>query len=700
MHHIRLQAVDSRYATDAELKAARINPDQLPIGIDGQPARLVTHQAYTVRALRSGHAPIILNEAMTGDGKTMAGRFQLMTERWRSFALFPTNALAYDQQASFRELSELWQPPVWNGKMPRERLISAYEIDQFSFGDTVDVSRKDEIQAMLTRRDYILTNPDIFHLIMNFAYKQRGEASDFMPNFVAQRFKLYIFDEFHLFGVAEIASVMIAMLLIRRLRSESDPARFLFLSATPQKMLQQLADRIGLAYEAPIKGEYAHGETEPPLYYRRILRQVDLYLHTGTLEDWVRANFETVIKPFFAEQRPAAKGIIIANSVATAHRVYAYLMPLCNTLGIRVGINTGLTPKADRTTHFDLLIATSTVDVGVDFKINFLVFESRDAASHTQRLGRLGRHTADVDGNPFQTYQAYALLPAWVIEGLMNDFGYGDSIRRDVYKERLEGYFAPSQQFASYIYHWAGIQAGKVLAELKRNELYTQYSITREELKAEFKNIFGNSVQKYWSLSKEGSQEKIRVASTFRASSPFTALVQDPQTNSREIVSYNLMSLLRRAELFALPIDNLLKQAQQRGQNTASLTKTEPLAAYQLRSWLDDYRKISIRLDRDFMLEWDEQVETLNRLQIECAGIPELSKLNNELYGRKMVVFPIVDQDPYTVRRMLRLGIDTELFEFIANNGVKGTMAFGRDALMLDSVYQRRRSSNQDPLIW
>jgi hypothetical protein len=282
----------------------------------------------------------------------------------------------------------------------------------------------------------------------------------------------------------------------------------------------------------------------------------------------------------------------------------------------------------------------------------------------------------------------------------MHDFGSGDSVSRKHYGERLASYFAPSQQFASYLYRWAGVQAGKVLAELSQKELYTQYRLTREELETEFKSIFGKSVSKYFGLNKAGANKTMQAASAFRGGSPFMALVQDPETNSGEIVSYNLMALLRRAALQALPVDELLKQARQRGQNTKSLQDNQALAAYRLLGWNDDYRQISIRIDRDFLEGWDTQVCELNRFMIECAGIPELKALNDDLYQRLLVAFLIKDKDPYTVKRALRLGVEIELFVFTANNGVTGTITFGRDALLVDSVYSRRKSSTEDPVIW
>jgi len=51
-----------------------------------------------------------------------------------------------------------------------------------------------------------------------------------------------------------------------------------------------------------------------------------------------------------------------------------------------------------------LVIGTSAVDVGVDFRIHLLIFEAGDSAIFVQRLGRLGRHSG------FSTTQSLCLL--------------------------------------------------------------------------------------------------------------------------------------------------------------------------------------------------------------------------------------------------------------------------------------------------
>lgn len=689
MHHLCLQAVDSRLATSDEYETAGIDIQQIPTDAAGQHWRLTGHQAATVAALRYGTAPIVINRAMTGDGKTLAGRFLLFNDKHRTLAMYPTNELAHDQAQSFDELLAMWHPPRWGKRLPSKRLINAQEIDAFSFGDEGSATRMERLKGMLTRREYVLTNPDIFHLIMNFAYQQQGVAADLLPTYVAERFPLFVFDEFHLFGVEQTASVMIAILLLERLMRDVEPPRFLFLSATPQTQLTALAGQIGWDYDL-IEGEYEHGRLNPSDNHRRILRETDLYLYAGPLEDWVTEHWVSQILPFFQAQAPAAKGLIIANSVATAHRIYHHLTPLCQQADIHLGLNTGITPKADRSRDFDLLVATSTVDVGVDFKINFLVFESRDAASHQQRLGRLGRHEADRNGTAFQAFEAHALLPPWTLDGLIDAFPDGSAVSREVYATKLTKYFAPLQQFEPYIQRWAGIQAAHVLRQLSDKTLRTQYQSVRQDLETDYQSLFGRSVRKYFALHRDGRRATLETASSFRGGSGFTALVKDPSTPSQQVMSYNLLTLLRRAELQAVSIDEMLQQSQQ----APALRKTKPLAAYRLLGWRDDYRSIVLELDQKLNEENYNTAIEQNRFRISCVGIPELRILNEALYERTLVSFFIVDKDPDLVRRLLRLGYQLDLLAFRALGNVTGTVAFGRDALLLDSVYRQRRNTD------
>ena len=694
MHMIMLQSVDSRQATPEELDAAKITPEQIPSGWDG----MMAHQAATVRALRFGDAPIVINRAMTGDGKTFAGQFMLFNERWETFAMYPTNELARDQQRGLEDILTKWLPPRWSRKL-QYHVVNAAQMDELQ--EAVDnTSRMDALERLLNS-DAILTNPDIFHLAAQFAYTNYGAARDIILGDLADRYRLFVFDEFHLFGTPQIASVIIAMLLMLEITKGKKPPRFLFLSATPRDQLIQLAKTAGLEIENVGK-EYQHGYSEPLPGWRRILQPVALTLHVGQLETWVDEHLHDVILQFFANYRPGAKGVIIANGVATAQRTYQKLQTLCQEARIRLGINTGITPLSERgtTEDYDLIVATSTIDVGVDFRINLLIFESVDAASHKQRLGRLGRHAMDRNDTPFEYFEAHAILPDWVVEAVKTKYPAEQSVSREDYHATLEEVFTPLQEFDTYIQKWAGVQAAHVLDQLKKYDIRTQYAHIAKRLFENYKKLFPGGVKKFLMLRDDGKDATLDAARSFRGGSPFTALVLDLSTQNKEVVSYNLVTLLRHAELEGMEMGEMLRHAEQQGQNRKTLERSKPLAAYRLHDWLPQPRSVQIYLDASLGEEQLEVVIEMTGFHFDVPDVPELRRLNRKLETQHLVALLLRDQDPEAVRKRLRLGFQLELFKFSSANGVEGCVAFGRHALLLDSAWSRRkRSSNSAPII-
>lgn len=690
MHTIRLKAADSRIATAEELDEAKIAPEHYPKGW----RQIMAHQAATVRALRFGTAPIIINQAMTGDGKSFAGQFMLFNEaNWRTFIMYPTNELAADQNRSLQKLLADWTPLQG---LPDIQPVNAAKIDQIQ--TRLESSRMEALDELVPG-DLLLTNPDIFHLIMQFAYTQYGTTPDWMLGKVSRRYRLFVFDEFHLFGAAQSAAVMIALLLIKTITAPERPSRFLFLSATPQRTLETLAAKAELPIEI-ISGSYCatDGSLPPEDGWRRILQSVELTLHEGRLEEWVREHLEDVILAFFKHHRPGAKGVIIANSVATAHRIYDLLLPVGQTNGIRVEANTGLIPPSQRGRDFDLLVATSTVDVGVDFRINLLIFESPDANTHFQRLGRLGRHEQDNQGNTFERFEAHALLPEWVIKSVMDKFPVGASVSRKDYEDVVRAAMTEPQQFELYPRKWAGIQAGHVLSQLRIPVIRSQYEAYTPVLRDVYWKLFGGSLNRFRAVRDEQPTIFDAVRS-FRGSSSFTALVLDvsPLRETSEVQSYNLVSLLLRGDLEAVEIDDLLQLAINQGKDVRTLKRGNPLAAYKLRGWRDKAREISIVYGQELPAEREVVTECQSiRLHVpDNAGVG-LAKLNDKLSARTLATFFIPNQDHYTVRRMLKLGMQIELFAFTSLDNVQGCVAFGQDALLLDSAWRRQKNRAAD----
>jgi CRISPR-associated endonuclease/helicase Cas3 len=439
-------------------------------------------------------------------------------------------------------------------------------------------------------------------------------------------------------------------------------------------------------------------------------------LYSGGLEDWCRAHVEDVILRFFREQRQdsaGAKGVIIANSVATAHRIGEFLKPICEAHGISVGLNTGLTPKAERAMDCDLLVGTSTIDVGVDFKISLLIFESRDAASHMQRLGRLGRHEADKDGRPFQHFEAHGLVPPWVVERVVNEmkekFSADAPMDRVSYDGLIREHFQPPQVFEKYVRRWAGVQAGQVLRSLRSPEIRVQYADIVPKLVDHYVELFRHSVTKtFQNLVKEQKNSIIEAASSFRGDSPFTALLRDvrKKEGSSGFVAYNLLTLLRNADLHWLSwyeAEHEYQEIRQSSPSWAALRRGEPLGAFRLKGWLEKRREIGLTLDREPDLAQREQVVELSGFRFDVlGGFDGGMRVGDELQARTMVCFLIPDHRPDEVRRMCHLGMEVELLrvKVIGLGDSPWTAAFGRDALLLDSVWIRRRSDTDKPMIY
>jgi CRISPR-associated endonuclease/helicase Cas3 len=695
MHILHLQAADSRYATQEELDAAGITPDQIPIGQDLKKMKIMAHQAATVRETRYGDAAIVINEAMTGDGKSLAGQFDLFSLKHTTFTMYPTNELANDQRRALNALMERWTPPQWSTRQLIPEVINAAKLDELE--EALEHLSRPEVLRLATNNDLILTNPDVFNLIMSFGYNQHGIARDRLLADLVNSFRLFVFDEFHLFGAPQSAAVMIAMLLMREIAPKQRPPRFLFLSATPQEMLTALAGKIGLSVRR-IAGEYQHGLSVASEGWRRILQPATLTLYPTRLEAWIKEHTDDVILPFYGENAPGAKGAIIVNGVATAYRVLDLLKAPCAANNIRLGENTGVTPHPERHIDADLLVATSTVDVGVDFRINFMVFESTDAANHMQRLGRLGRHTDDGAKHEFSRFEAHAMLPAWVVDGLAAKFPANSDIDREKYKAALHEVFPPLQEFRQYINRWAGVQAAHVLRELRKPEIRTQYASIQERLKEQYRVLFPGGAGKYNSLAHDEQFATLDEARSFRGGSPFTALVQRIDSRTQEFVSYNLITLLLNGKLEYIPDDEADALMRRMNQNIKALQRSHPLGAFRLHDWLPKPRPVDVYIDQELGTEHFEVVLELKRVRLNAPDVLGMRHINRALETRTIPAL-LTKQEPEELRRKLKLGYQLEMFTFTSVGTAIGTVAFARDALLLDSVLWRKKTSNNDPII-
>jgi hypothetical protein len=252
-----------------------------------------------------------------------------------------------------------------------------------------------------------------------------------------------------------------------------------------------------------------------------------------------------------------------------------------------------------------------------------------------------------------------------------------------------------------------------VLAAMSSKEIRVEYKETRTRLHQRFQRLFpkGKLHPNYLLELREQASEICKEAESFRGTSPLTALAINGMQgdDAGAVMSYNLTTLLLQAKLETVSHDEAYRRA---GDRAEALRKTDPLIAYRVTGWLPKQpRRVSILLDEQ-IAGWDggdfgAVIEQNHfRFVVEPNDIPELTLLNEMLEARTLVALLIrpgdlkrLDvADPAALRLYFRLGMSLELFAFRSQDGASGSVAFGRDALLLDSLIYRSKSDNNDPM--
>lgn len=709
--HVRLKPVYSKLADPVEEEALGLSA-KLPVSADGARWRLSQHQVDTYRALTAADGPdVVFNTAMTGDGKSLAGQLPSLVDGWRRklFAMYPTNELIRDQLKQAQQTWLLWQQFPVIEALDSNALDRRMESQDFG-------QRGAALLSVLNNYDVLLTNPDIFHYIMQSFYVRAGKTGDaadkvFAP--MVNAFQQFTFDEFHIFEAPQIVSVVNALLLIDEM-ARGQRRQFLFQSATPNPLMLRYLERAGLTVTV-VEGRYSHGDSNPdPDKWRQILRGCDLHFAQGTVEQWIDEHLRDTLLPFFLADSLHAKGAIIVNSVAQAKRLVQRLRGEFAKHGLTIGENTGLTSRTQRSTSYscDLLIGTSTIDVGVDFQINFLLFESRDAGTFLQRLGRLGRHDGYMrDGMriPFDNrFTAYALVPPWTQEALFVGRAKespllvdGTEIDRIVLADAIQNSYPQATTFDNYAREWGVFQSIRVVRKLNEPLVRGQYEVARTSLIKRYGDTFRVGIMKkigdYNSLL--GDQKVLYDEVTaFRGGTYFDcAVLDETEEGADQIKTYDLFALIANGNLNALDEDEFWDFADRQGLKRESIRSETPVATFRLRGFLPERTHYSIKLKQN-VADWDStrfgSAQVLQGIQLHTdfpQSIPGYNGINRRLVQRKVPALICLQYHPLQLKRALRLPMLFPLYEFHSLDNLQGAIAFGREALLLHVALKQTR---------
>ncbi len=506
----------------------------------------------------------------TGTGKTMGAMLPLLENKGRAICIYPTNELIKDQVQSINKIAQIigLKPCIRTIKSSPEEISSAdVEIIHID-GPTLEEwkkhyhfkSKKDALKLLLTadkERKIILTNPDILFLILAIRYRAEVFAS-------LQAYETLIVDEFHLYQGVEFAH---ALFMIYMARQFDIFKRVVLLSATPSPEVENYLQKVMKPFSIDItrKSDYVETGKRTATYEVEIEARL---AGNDVIEKAISIIKE--LKPELIKLRQDnstteyVPAVIVVNSVVDAIRLEDKLVEEGFNRE-QLAIIRGLSSRDIRRITADTLIAlgTSAIEVGIDFKCDYLIFEAFEAASFMQRFGRLGRHkkgkayilaannvikginefTSDIDRGKFERliYEWYKSLASrpWFVStygGFITIYALADNIVNKVFED---------QNCA---------QDARILARNKIENILASYAEILDCCK-----IF-QRVKNHFIKRKKGDKtyqwiETYQNLNTFRTSMPSETVLDFSELQRRGTDDYNkakysvdITSLIKRAE--------------------------------------------------------------------------------------------------------------------------------------------------------
>jgi CRISPR-associated endonuclease/helicase Cas3 len=655
---------------------------------------LLKHQVETLEAFGDPEVDVIFNVAMTGDGKSLAAYLPAFEEKKNVISMYPTNELVQDQHRGLEKYEQRL-----GIELPHTAIMHSHEITRLMREHDNPV-RIEEVRRLVQKGGILLTNPDLIHLMMSHQYGWDHMLKE-LPFTIGAHFHYFLFDEFHVFGVPQVIAVMNMLGYIKTLYQDkpNKHKKFLFLSATPNRLLTRLLEKGGLRYRK-IEGSYL-SEEHPG--YRRILQPCELELHEisqeAPTEAWIEAHIEN-IRQFFQKHngkgtRP--KAAILVYSVATARRLVTLLKERLEVpYGITIGENTGLTYRGDRPASFekDVLVGTTTVDIGVDFRINYLIFEAFNDGSFLQRFGRLGRHEG------FPEYQAYALVPRFVLERLQEKLGSDVTVERRTFNEAVHEAFPSEQEFENYTRRWGVVQAAQVVASLQQqkdeNDAFT------EALIQQYEQFYGTperpamlkAMKKYRALSHE-RPAIVRELQSFRGQSPLSCGVWDTDDHLK---TYDLFFLLTNTEFEVLDEAVFMQEVKKRQLEERDFK--EQLLYLKVHRYIPERLNLVLGLPHNMgdYASTLHQVQVLNMFTVREPYFTCRDRVNGVLKRLKLPCI-LSDMGRKELKQRLNLGSMFQVERLQDATGQEYSVAFGQEALLLDSLLFYRKTKGDGAMM-
>jgi len=672
---------------------------------------------YQSRVYRAVRQALAKNETLclflvtpTGSGKTLAGYAYTINHGEPAFGVYPTNELIRDQERTLKG----WLDPSEDYRLLR---IDSRQLDHWQ--DALDLNQHAQAFERLMRwQPSILTNPDI--LFYTFFGLYRGPKGLNQRIFaLLGQYRLFIFDEFHLYNVKQMADVAFLVATLHTI----NPAKgrvFIFASATPESPARDwLRDHL----HVPV--EVVAGEASDAPNARTIAHPLQLTLLPADLRRW--RGVETLLEylpklRLFIDTYPQARLATILDSVAGAIAVALSLRD--QFPGKAVGEVHGFSSERERKEALQrpFTVGTSTIEVGIDFKDeaekDVLIYEARTSSQFIQRFGRLARHEKKLA----IPNHVIALVPEYVYHFLSSKLSEGQTLSRDeLYALVQEAYVKP-QDFARYLQTHAAAEFQAACANARWPFQSDDRPRIEQGLKHAVYILTGKRDRQAWGMYRRYEEDGILAPLlTFRGSGFEAAILDergvDPGFPAKR---YNLMFLLRRgifteldAKEYLNRLDKLADRwpeevARERRYGRPIGYKSEDLLGvygyFALVGLLEQGRKVWFEVSEDETRGLKGQVTVVSGLELYTEPAIRLGRLNRHL-RRKRIVAWFVDRHPASIKLGRALPPLFEIYQLRVRRPGGGlspavwSIAFNQDAFFVDSLGWWREKRKDSAII-
>lgn len=697
------------------LRLMQMDRDYLRDFKDLKDFKAFEHQIDSERLIRSDGSLFLFNHSPTGSGKTISWLKPVLDDRMKVIAVYPTNALVIDQKKQVDRAIERF------GYNPRDFHVQAITSDLLIeekelYPDEIGL-KKGQLLNRIIRKGrgrglILLTNPDILTLALKDAYYEHNIRE------AIRGVDMIIVDEFHLASIKQ-SDMLLFMMHEMSTDKRSHLKKYVFLSATPNRQIVERAKKVELnVVELDDKSTPLSSSEGRP-----VLPQLTLLLRSGAIYrtyELIKEDLDYFVDLCMRQLSNGnrAKTVFILDGIYEVDEIFNVLKEALEDQKFNVERVDGLHPATEeKLKNFDVLVSNSSVEVGIDFNVDRLVFSGYSKSKLLQRIGRLRNKPEN------EICEAVCFVPNVLYDHLKGLFAKTGSLMlsRKEFAEQLDKLMESGLDLSSYSRTYSPMEAylylkSRIKGSTWRDSMDEEHhekgmpeSIQGEEwirtLTLLEKHFLDREIdgQMYDWLDEESQRLKEGLL-TYRGSR-FQALMFDK--NEKQLKLYDLMYLLRRGNVEFMSSQKFairLRETYGEYYDAEMKPRYESMKKFAAGfCWYDgtlgdETRKVLFKgegahYNRVMLNAADHarKPRMVDGFKVETEpNIPTLSYLNDTLTEYKIFA-RLIDQSGSYLKAKFNLG---DFFYLYPYSGMR-SVAFGHDALYIDCLirdeHERRR---------